>query len=205
MIEYLNCNASNPALNVLHGSGIGCEILSELALYGENSHKHGAFFWHQENKLFLSMRNFFLRLSGDIIDTEELIRGAVEHVAPDLVVAIDALAARSAERLMTTVQLCDTGIAPGSGMGNHRCRLDRETLGVPVIAIGVPTVVNSATLNRDALEVGGIKEISLGLEKLLEGGRSFFVSPKESDLAVRELASIIAGALNSAFGSDALA
>jgi spore protease len=138
------------------------------------------------------------------IDTGELIRGAVEHVAPDLVVAIDALAARSADRLMTTVQLCDTGIAPGSGMGNHRCRLDRQTLGVPVIAIGVPTVVNSATLIRDALEVGGIGDISPDLERLLEGGRSFFVSPKESDLAVRELSAIIARALNSAFGSEVL-
>lgn len=138
------------------------------------------------------------------IETEELVRGAVERSEPDLVVAIDALAARSAERLMTTIQLCDTGIAPGSGMGNRNRALDRRTLGVPVIAIGVPTVVNSSTLIRDALEMGGIDDISDELERILENGRSFFVSPKESDLAVRELAGIIAGALNSAFGSDCL-
>lgn len=138
------------------------------------------------------------------IETEELVRGAVERAEPDLVVAVDALAARSAERLMTTVQLCDTGIAPGSGMGNRNGALDRKTLGVPVVAIGVPTVVTSSTLIRDALEMGGIGEISDSLERVLENGRSFFVSPKESDLAVRELSGIIARALNSAFGSDLL-
>lgn len=138
------------------------------------------------------------------IDTEELVRGAVGHVGPDLVVAVDALAARSADRLMTTVQLCDTGIAPGSGMGNRRCALDQSTLGVPVIAVGVPTVVNSSTLIRDALEIGGVGDISPELERLLDNGRSFFVSPKESDLAVRELSSVIARALNRAFGSDGL-
>ena len=138
------------------------------------------------------------------IETEELVRGAVERARPDLVVAIDALAARSAERLMTTVQLCDTGIAPGSGMGNRNGALDRKTLGVPVVAIGVPTVVTSSTLIRDALELGGIDGISDALERVLENGRSFFVSPKESDLAIRELSAIIARALNSAFGSDVL-
>ncbi len=135
------------------------------------------------------------------IETLELVRGAVERVKPSLAVVIDALAARSAERLMTTVQLCDTGIAPGSGIGNSRAGLDRETLGVPVIAIGVPTVVNSSTLVRDALELAGTADPTPELEAILENGRSFFVSVKESDAAVRVLAQILARALNRVFGS----
>lgn len=134
------------------------------------------------------------------IETLELVRGAVERVKPSLVIAIDALAARGVERLATTVQLCDTGIAPGSGIGNTRAALDRETLGVPVMAIGVPTVVNSSTLVRDALELSGIEDISPELEDVLENGRSFFVSLKESDVAVKELAGLISRAINRAFG-----
>ena len=133
------------------------------------------------------------------IETLELIRGAVERVRPELVIAVDALAARGVDRLATTVQLCDTGIAPGSGIGNTRAALDRESLGVPVMAIGVPTVVNSSTLVRDALELGGINDISPGLEEVLENGRSFFVSLKESDVAVRELAGLISRAINRTF------
>lgn len=133
------------------------------------------------------------------IETLELIRGAVERVRPELVIAVDALAARGVDRLATTVQLCDTGIAPGSGIGNTRSALDRESLGVPVMAIGVPTVVNSSTLVRDALELGGINDISPGLEEVLENGRSFFVSLKESDVAVRELAGLISRAINRTF------
>ncbi len=135
------------------------------------------------------------------IETLELVRGAVERVKPSLAVVIDALAARSADRLMTAVQLCDTGIAPGSGIGNSRAALDRETLGVPVIAVGVPTVVNSSTLIRDALELGGITDLTPELEAILENGRSYFVSVKESDAAIDTLAQIIARALNRVFGS----
>lgn len=134
------------------------------------------------------------------IETLELVRGAVERVKPSLVIVIDALAARAVDRLATTVQLCDTGIAPGSGIGNSRAALGRHTLGVPVMAIGVPTVVNSSTLVRDALELGGINEISPELENVLENGRGFFVSLKESDIAVRELSAMIARAINRAFG-----
>ena len=74
-----------------------------------------------------------------------------ESIRPACVIAVDALASRSLDRLCRTVQLADTGIAPGSGVGNHRAALNRETLGVPVIAIGVPTVVDGATLAADLL------------------------------------------------------
>jgi spore protease len=129
----------------------------------------------------------------------ELLRGAVECVRPDVVLVIDALAARSCERLSRTVQLSDVGIAPGSGVGNHRCAITHETLGVPVIALGVPTVVNSATLVYDALHEAGIEEADGALQRVLETGKSFFVSPKESDVITKEFSTLLADAVSRAF------
>lgn len=86
------------------------------------------------------------------IETAELIRAAVDTVKPDAVLVFDALASRRVKRLCATVQISDTGITPGSGVGNHRSRIDKESLGIPVISIGVPTVVDAATLTADALE-----------------------------------------------------
>ena len=133
------------------------------------------------------------------IETLELLRGAVSHVKPDLVVVVDALAARSCKRLASTVQLSDTGLSPGSGVGNHRTAITRETLGVPVIVLGVPTVVNSATLVYDALQEAGIEEISPSLHEVLETGRSFFVSPKESDVVTDQVAHLLSDAIGMAF------
>lgn len=133
------------------------------------------------------------------IETLELIRGCVERVKPDVMIAVDALAARSVDRLATTIQLTDTGIAPGSGIGNRRKELSRDSLGIPVIAIGVPTVVDSSTLVYDALSRAGIENIDDTLTAVLENGRSFFVSLKESDVAVEESAHLISRALNRAF------
>ncbi len=133
------------------------------------------------------------------IETLELIRGAVEHVRPDLVIVIDALAARSCERLASTVQLSDVGITPGSGVANHRSPITRETIGVPVIAIGIPTVVDSATLVYDALRQAGIEKIDRALEQVLQSGRSFFVSPKESDVITHRVSALLAEAIGLAF------
>ena len=91
-----------------------------------------------------------LGLTG--IETAEVIRGLVEHVKPDYVIAIDSLAAGALERIGTTIQLADTGINPGSGIGNHRKGLTEETLGCKVIAIGVPTVVNAAVIAHKTVE-----------------------------------------------------
>lgn len=87
------------------------------------------------------------------METGEVIRGVVDKVGPDLVIAIDALASRSLERISTTIQIADTGINPGSGVGNKRMAISRETLGVPVIAIGVPTVVDAATMANDTIDL----------------------------------------------------
>ena len=133
------------------------------------------------------------------IETLELIRGAVQNVSPSLVIVIDALAARSVDRLASTVQLTNTGISPGSGIGNRRREISRDTLGVPVIAIGVPTIVDSSTMVWDMLERAGAEEMSSVLRDELENGRSFFVSLKESDVAVNELSRLISTALNKIF------
>ena len=133
------------------------------------------------------------------IETLELVRGAVENSGPSLLVVFDALAARSTDRLAATIQLCDTGISPGSGIGGARKAINAEQLGIPVIAIGVPTIVDSSTLVCDALEKAGFDDIPQSLEEVLENGRSFFVSRGDSDISVQALSSVIASAINTAF------
>lgn len=87
------------------------------------------------------------------IETGEIVKGVVERIKPDALIAIDALAARNMERVSTTIQIADTGIAPGGGVGNKRMELSKATLGMPVVAIGVPTVVDAATLTNDAMNL----------------------------------------------------
>ena len=87
------------------------------------------------------------------IETQEILKGIVENVKPKLLIVIDALASRSMERISTTIQLADTGIIPGAGVDNKRKELSRKTLGIPVIALGVPTVVEAATIAADSLEL----------------------------------------------------
>ena len=133
------------------------------------------------------------------LETVELVQGAARSAQPDLVIAVDALAARSTDRLAAPVQLSDTGIHPGSGIGNARRALNRETVGVPVMAIGVPTVVDSATLAADLLARAGHTEPDEALRAELENGRSFFVAPKEIDLLVSAVGVLLAAALEKAF------
>ena len=117
------------------------------------------------------------------VESGEVVRAVCEKIRPACVVAVDALASRSLERLCRTVQLADTGITPGSGVGNHRFALDRESLGVPVIALGVPTVVDAATLAADL--TGAEEPLKLG-----EGG-DLLVTPKDIDSQVADLSKIV--------------
>lgn len=135
------------------------------------------------------------------IETAEFVRGACRGVNAALVIAVDALAARSTARLGTTVQICDAGISPGSGIGNRRAEISRASLGTPVVAIGVPTVVSAATLVLDTLEQAGSDSISPELEEALREQRDFYVSLRESDEAVTVLASLISGALSDVLGT----
>ena len=121
------------------------------------------------------------------METLEIVRGVVEETQPDVVVAIDALAARSSKRLNRTIQISDAGIHPGSGVGNHRHSLTRETIGVPVVAIGVPTVVDAATIVYDAVR---------DRNAVPPGLNSMFVTPKDIDETIKHLSFTISEALN---------
>lgn len=122
------------------------------------------------------------------LEAAELLRGAVETVRPDAVIAVDALASQRLARLCTTVQLTDTGIVPGSGAGNHRAALTRETLGVPVYAVGVPTVVDAATLTRDVLEEAGA---DCPDPAALRGHTGVMVTLRDIDARTRTLARLV--------------
>ena len=130
------------------------------------------------------------------VEAAGIVAGVCRALRPDYVLAIDALAARSADRLLTTVQIADTGIRPGSGIGNARSAIDRTTLGIPVISIGVPTVVEAATLVSDRLERAGIPEETR--DGLIERDL-FFVTPKDVDLSVGRIARLLSDALSSLY------
>lgn len=142
------------------------------------------------------------------IETAELCRGLVRHVTPAAVIAIDALAAFDSARICTTVQIADTGIEPGSGVGNHRLGLTRDTLGVKVIAVGVPMVVYASTIARDAIsrlmgEYGLMAEDDSGADVLLRKiSESYLgemvVTPREIDEMVLNVADLLSEGLNRA-------
>lgn len=138
------------------------------------------------------------------METMEIIRGVAEETRPDVIIAIDALAARSIKRLNRTIQITDTGIHPGSGVGNHRTGLNENTLGVKVIGIGVPTVVDAATIVHDSmahlldtLEEAEKKEF---LEEMIAPSLySMFVTPKDVDETMKRLSYTISEGLNLTF------
>ena len=126
------------------------------------------------------------------IESSALVRAVVESVRPAAVVAIDALASRSPDRLCRTVQIADTGIVPGSGVGNARLALNRDSLGVPVIAVGVPTVVDAATLTMDLASRAGVSPDPAAFGDAGE----MIVTPREIDKNVRDVAKLIGYSLN---------
>ena len=128
------------------------------------------------------------------MESGELVRAVAETLRPACVIAVDALASRSLRRVCRTIQLADTGITPGSGVGNARAALNAETLGVPVIAVGVPTVVDAATLTCDVLAEAGKGELN---PAALQGaGDGLIVTPKDIDTQVHDLAKVIGYGIN---------
>ena len=135
------------------------------------------------------------------METMEIIRGVIRETDPDAVIAIDALAARSVRRLNCTIQITDTGINPGSGVCNHRCGLNEETLGIPVIGIGVPTVVDGATIVHDAIAhlLENLEEAEMEefLQELITPRlHRMFVTPKDVDETVKRLSYTISEGIN---------
>lgn len=133
------------------------------------------------------------------IEAFEMISACAEKVRPGLIICIDSLTARNVDRLACAIQFSDAGISPGSGVGNCRPEISFKTLGIPVISVGVPTVVQSSTLIVDALEKAGISGICESLRSVLESKKSFYVAPKNSDVAVAAQADIIGKAINRLF------
>ena len=140
------------------------------------------------------------------LETAEVLRGMAEHVQPDAVIAVDALAARSSARICSTIQIADTGISPGSGVGNHQKALTRETLGAPVIAVGVPMVVYASTIASDAMSDmiradGGTEadeeKVAACVERVVsERLGDLIVTPREVDALVERMAGILAEGIN---------
>lgn len=141
-------------------------------------------------------------LSQTGIESSEILQGVVDKVKPDVLIVVDALASRSVNRLCRTIQITDTGIAPGAGIGNNRNQINRESMGIPVIAVGVPTVVDAGTIIFEALEEAfteaGYEEQeihqffhSIANEKM----ETLFVTPKEIDEEIRQVGKVIARAL----------
>lgn len=152
------------------------------------------------------------------IESSEIVHGIVEKTKPDIIIAIDALASKAVERVNTTIQIADTGIHPGSGIGNKRKGLTKEILGVPVIAVGVPTVVYASTIVNNTLEMmsshftkqSGNTDQIMGLINQMEDnerlqlvrevlsplGHDLLVTPKEIDEFIEDIANIIASGLN---------
>lgn len=154
------------------------------------------------------------------METLEIIQGIVKETTPDLVIAVDALAARNSKRLNRTIQIADTGINPGSGVGNHRNGITEETIGVPVIAIGVPTVVDAATIVNDTMEnlIAALEtsETLKGVGVVLQGYNAtekyelikelisphlngMFVTPKDIDETIKRIGYTISEGLNILF------
>ncbi len=141
------------------------------------------------------------------METSEIVKGIVKEIQPDFVLAIDALAARNTRRLNRTIQIADTGINPGSGVGNHRQGITKETLGIPVIAIGVPTVVDAATIVRDTMEhlLETLKPSERGeaLRSLIAPHLyGMFVTPKDIDETIARISGMISEALNLLFSEE---
>ena len=141
------------------------------------------------------------------METAEIVKGIVKVTSPDAVIVIDALASRSTKRLNRTIQISNTGIHPGSGVGNHRNAIDEEVLGIPVIAMGVPTVVDAATIVADALEKmhKELKETvflqardSMELSQL----HNMYVTAKDIDATIKRVSFTLAEALNLTFEGE---
>jgi len=128
------------------------------------------------------------------MESAEIVRGIVESTEPDIVIVVDALAARSTKRLNRTIQITNTGIHPGSGVGNHRSTLNEETLGKPVIAIGIPTVVDAATIVNDAV---GKRYEEIPLPNMSDLA-NMYVTGKDIDEIVKRLSFTVSEGINMA-------
>ena len=136
------------------------------------------------NRNITSVASVATGVLGDTgIETAEIIKGVASQINPSCVIVVDALAATSADRLGTTVQFSDSGISPGSGVGNHRHEISQHTLGVPVVSVGIPTVVSVAAINSEL-------------------GKNAYVTPREIDRIIQQGAKLIGMGINVSLQSN---
>ena len=196
--EMLKLNDSESILVV----GLGNEAITPDAI-GPITAKHTMVTRHLVEKMpeeFGQMRRVSVLISGVLgttgIETAEFIKAVTQKLRPDRVIVVDALASRKLARVCRTVQLADTGIVPGSGVGNKRAAINKEMLGVPVTAIGVPTVVDAGTLTADLAEQAGAKDINP--EDLSKYAGGMIVTPREIDANVVDISKLVGYGINMA-------
>ena len=194
------------------------DVVQNLRVTRHLAKEYGSSCLEKESRIIRAIVPGVMAQTG--METLEIIKGVVSETGPDAAVVIDALAARSTRRLNRTIQIADTGINPGSGVGNHRSAITMETIGVPVIAIGVPTVVDAATIVNDTMEnlLAALEnsEALKGIGLVMQGYSAaekyelvrelisphlhgLFVTPKDIDETVKRIGYTISEALNKLF------
>lgn len=189
----------------LGNSGITADALGPLTVEQLTITRHLVHVYGREGYEVSALSPGVMAQTG--MEAVEIIRGTAEQTHPDVILAVDALAACSIWRLNGTIQLADTGIWPGSGVGNHRNAINKETVGVPVIGIGVPTVVGAGTIVRDAvssvLESLEESEMDEFLEEVISPSlENMYVTTKEIDETVRRMAEVLALGMNQVFSGE---
>ena len=198
---------------------LGPEVVGNLHITRHVVREYGQLFLKEkESREISSLVPGVMAQTG--METLEIIRGVAQEACPDVMIVIDALAARSTKRLNRTIQITDAGIHPGSGVGNHRSGINRQSLGIPVIAIGVPTVVDAATIVNDTMlnlvdamdesenlkKLGGTlktldreEKYQIIRELLTPNLNTMFVTPKDIDETIKRISFTISEGINIAF------
>jgi spore protease len=181
---------------------LGPKVIDHLAVTRHILSVYGKEAYSKEVPSISAMEPGVMAKTG--IETSEMVAGVVQKTKPDYLIVIDALAARSTKRLYTTIQISNTGISPGSGVGNHRNAINEETVGIPVLAIGIPTVVDAATIVGDACEAWwheSLKEpgpFPEEVKKYFRELKNMYVTTKEIDEIIECVSFTVSEALNSA-------
>ena len=201
---------------------LGPYVVDQLNITRHMVQEYGRYGVEEESRIVSAIVPGVMAQTG--METAEIVQGVVKETKPDMILVIDALAARSSKRLNRTIQISDAGIHPGAGVGNHRSVITKETMGIPVIAIGVPTVVDAATIVNDTMEnfIAALEtsENLKGVGVVLQGYNSaekyelvkeliaphlngMFVTPKDIDETIRRISYTISEALNLLFSGKA--
>jgi spore protease len=179
---------------------LGPQVVDNLMITRHVIKEYGKYaFGEEEVNLISSIVPGVMAQTG--MESLEILRGIIKETKPDCIIAVDALAARSTKRLSRTIQITDTGINPGSGVGNHRHGLCAQSVGIPVIAIGIPTVIDAATIVYDAMDslitaLNDAEKYDLAKELVAPNLNAMFVTPKDIDESIKRLSFTISEGLN---------